>query len=65
MSKKEQEDFLAQLQHQARLQAKLNTSRILPKQADRLTALIGNHPWQALFFLSTISTIYMVASGKI
>jgi hypothetical protein len=65
MSKKEHKDFLAQLQDQARLQANLNTTRILPRQADVLTAFIGNHPWQTLVMLSTISTILMVVSGKV
>ena len=64
MRKKEHEDFLTQLQYQARVQAKLNASRILPRQADWVTAVIGNYPWQTLIILSTMSTIYMVVSGK-
>jgi hypothetical protein len=59
------QDFLAQLQQQAELQATLNTSRVLPKQADWLTAFIGNHPWQTLVILSTLSTLFLFLSGKV
>lgn len=60
MSEKTEHQFLRQLQEQAELQAHLSTTRILPKHADWLTTFIGNHPWQTLVLLSTVSTIIMI-----
>lgn len=57
--------FLKQLQAQAELQSHLSTTRILPERADRLTTFVGNHPWQTLIVLSTVSTIVMFLIGKI
>ncbi|MBW7955138.1 hypothetical protein H3C66_00225 [Patescibacteria group bacterium] len=57
--------FLKQLQEQAALQAHLSTTRFLPKHADWLTTFIGNHPWQTLVLLSTVTTIIMVLVHQI
>lgn len=57
--------FLQQLQEQAELQSHLSTTRMLPQRADWLTTFVGNHPWQTLVGLATISTIVMVVIGKI
>ncbi len=50
--------FLSNLEHQASLQAKLNSSRLLPKQLDSITSLIGNYPWQTLLAISGITAIF-------
>lgn len=65
MAKVSDNQFLRQLQEQAELQAHLSTSRILPKHADFLTTFIGNHPWQTIVFLSTISTIIMIVIHRL
>lgn len=57
--------FLKQLQEQAELQSQLSMTRILPERADRLTTFVGNHPWQTLIVLATISTIFRYVIGKI
>ncbi len=54
---KSQQQFLNELQHQANLQAPLNTVRWLPKQIDPITSLIGKYPWQTLLILSGITTL--------
>lgn len=56
--------FLKKLQEQAALQSHLSTSRLLPERADMLTTFVGNHPWQTLVFLSTVSTVVMYLIGK-
>ncbi|MBW7944786.1 hypothetical protein H3C70_05315 [Patescibacteria group bacterium] len=57
--------FLQELQRQAELQSQLSTTRILPRHADWLTTLIGNHPWQTLVVISTVSTIVMFLLDRI
>jgi len=57
--------FLKQLQKHAELQSHLSMTRILPERADRLTTLVGNHPWQTLVMLATFSTIVMHFIRKI
>lgn len=44
--------FLARLQAEATLQARLQQQRILPSQLDGLTTFIGRHSWQVLLFLA-------------
>jgi hypothetical protein len=58
MKKKLSQDiFLQQLQQQAKLQSKLNKTRLFPKQVDPLTSLIGNYSWQFLLVLSGITAV--------
>lgn len=52
--------FLEKLQRHAELQAELNTSRLIPKHLDWLTARIGTYPWQTLVFLASLSTAVVV-----
>jgi len=59
------QQFLRKLQIQAQLQSTLSSSHILPKQTDWLLSLIGNHPWQTVVVLATISTLLMLSLGKI
>jgi hypothetical protein len=35
----------------------LETHRLLPRQLDPLTSLIGNYPWQILLISSGITTV--------
>lgn len=57
--------FLKKLQEQAELQAQLSTTRILPEKADHMMTFVGNHPWQTLVVLATMSTVLMLVIGKI
>lgn len=63
MSKTSQHEhqFIAQLQAQAERQAQLEQRRLLPKHVDWLTGVVGNHPWQTLVVLATLSTLLMIA----
>ena len=51
------QDFLEQLQHQAQKQAVLHEKRLLPRQLDWLTSLVGNYPWQILLGLSFVTAL--------
>jgi hypothetical protein len=57
--------FLKKLQEQAELQAQLSTTRILPEKADLIMTFVGNHPWQTLVTLATLSTVLMLVIGKV
>lgn len=59
----ETSDFLAKLQDEAALQARLNSQRLLPKQLDPLTSLIGNYTWQVLLVVSLISAVLVESYG--
>ena len=54
---KSEKQFLNELQHQADLQAPLNTVHWLPKQLDPVTALIGKYPWQVLLIVSGVTAL--------
>jgi hypothetical protein len=49
--------FLDQLQLQAKKQAKLHETRLLPRQLDSITSFVGNYPWQVLLALSGITAL--------
>jgi hypothetical protein len=51
------EDFLQQLQKEAKLQQKLYSSRIIPKAFDPLTSFIGENSFVSLVFLSLMSAV--------
>lgn len=57
MSTAPQSDFLAKLQEEAALQAKLEHHRLLPPQLDFITSFIGRYPWQVLLTLSGITAL--------
>lgn len=52
-----QSDFLLQLESQAKKQAVLHEKRILPRQLDRFTALVGNYPWQIILMVSFLTAV--------
>lgn len=57
MSRSPQSDFLAKLQEEAALQAKLEHHRLIPPQLDFITSIIGRYPWQVLLALSGITAL--------
>lgn len=54
---KDQADFLLKLQEEAKFQAKLAHSRLLPAKLDWLTSLVGRYPWQTVLFLSVLVSL--------
>ncbi len=54
---KTKNQFITKLQQEAKLQARLNEERLLPRQLDPLTSVIGNYAWQVLMALSFISAL--------
>ncbi len=52
-------DFLTKLQIQAKMQSRLEKSRILPHQADGLASFVGRYSWQTLLAASLITTILL------
>ena len=55
------QDFLHQLQQQAAKQAVLQEKRLLPKQFDFASALVGNYPWQVLIIVSGLTAFLLAA----
>lgn len=53
-----EQDFLSILQEQAQKQSELHKKRILPKNVDWLTSMIGNNPWQFILSLSLIGALF-------
>lgn len=51
------QDFLAQLQQEAKLQKKLYSSRILPKFFDPVTSFIGENTLLVLTVLAVVSAL--------
>lgn len=51
------QDFLTVLQEQAEKQSQLHKTRILPKNVDWLTSMIGNYPWQFILGLSILGAV--------
>lgn len=49
--------FLETLQAQAQQQAQLHQRKLLPKQVEGFTALVGSYPWQILLFLSGLTAL--------
>ncbi len=52
-------EFINQLQNQAAKQAILQKKRLLPRQFDFFSALIGNYPWQVLLIVSLITASWL------
>jgi hypothetical protein len=50
-------DFVSLLQEQAQLQSKLNKERLLPRNVDWMTSLIGNYPWQFILVISVCGAV--------
>ncbi|MDH5533210.1 MAG: hypothetical protein OEX81_02145 [Candidatus Pacebacteria bacterium] len=50
-------DFVSVLQRQAKEQSRLHEERLLPKNVDWLTSMIGNYPWQFILVLSVIGAL--------
>jgi hypothetical protein len=50
-------DFIAVLQERAQEQSVLHKKRLLPKNVDWLTSLIGNYPWQFILSISIIGAL--------
>jgi hypothetical protein len=53
------DDFLTKLQIQAKMQARLEKTRILPHQVDSLASFVGRYSWQSLLIASLITTILL------
>ena len=56
-----QVDFLAQLEFQAKKQAVLHEKRLIPRQLDWFTSLVGNYPWQTILTLSLLTAVLIEA----
>lgn len=58
-----QEQFLVKLAKEARLQARLESKKILPEKLDFLVGFIGRYTWQILLlasgFLATLEGFYL------
>ncbi len=52
------QNFLAQLQKEAKLQKKLHQRRMFPSKFDAVTSFIGNYSWQVILFLAVISALF-------
>lgn len=52
-----EQDFIFILQTQAKKQSKLHEQRLLPKNVDWLTSIIGNYPWQFILVLAVIGAV--------
>lgn len=52
-----QSAFIAKLQKEAALQAKLEKRRLLPAGLDPLTSWIGRYSWQILVVLSGLTSL--------
>lgn len=52
-----QSDFLLQLETQAKKQAILHEKRVIPRQLDWFTSLVGNYPWQIIGLLSLLTAL--------
>ncbi|MEX0896307.1 MAG: hypothetical protein WDZ94_05265 [Patescibacteria group bacterium] len=49
--------FLAKLQTEAALQARLETQRLLPSSLDTITSYIGRYAWQILLVTSGLVSL--------
>lgn len=50
-------DFLARLNQEAALQAKIHHHRLLPSQLDVFTSALGRYPWQLLLVVSGVTAL--------
>jgi hypothetical protein len=51
--------FIERLQEEAALQSRLHSQRLLPKQLDSLTSLVGNYPWQVILVVSGLTALIL------
>jgi len=51
--------FLLRLQNEASQQAKLEKERLLPKQIDKVSSFVAEHPWQVVLLLSFLTSIFV------
>lgn len=59
MSSISDQAFIAQLQQQAQKQALLHEKRLLPRQVDWITSIIGSYPWQVLAVASGLTAAWL------
>ena len=57
------DDFLIQLQQEAKIQQKLYSSRIIPKVFDPLTSFIGENSLIFLVILAVLSAVFIEVSS--
>lgn len=50
-------DFVSELQRQAKHQSLVHEKRLLPPQVDWLTSIIGNYPWQVILVLAVVGAV--------
>ena len=50
-------DFISVLQSRAKNQSRLHEERLLPKNIDWLTSMIGNYPWQFILTLAVFGAV--------
>ncbi len=51
------DNFLEELQKQAKIQKTINEGRIFPEFFDEITSFMGTYSWQTLFILALLSSI--------
>ncbi|MDQ3008386.1 MAG: hypothetical protein M3Q81_02205 [bacterium] len=52
-------DFVAKLQQEAQLQARLNQEHLIPSQLDWLTSFIGRYSWQVILLSSGVTALLL------
>ena len=52
-----QKNFIIQLEKEAQKQAILHENRLLPRQLDWLTTMVGNYAWQVILILSLLTAL--------
>ncbi|OGJ37492.1 MAG: hypothetical protein A2383_00510 [Candidatus Pacebacteria bacterium RIFOXYB1_FULL_39_46] len=53
----QQAQFLQTLAEEARLQAQISSTKVVPKSLERMANLIGNHTWKLLLVVSGIMSL--------
>jgi len=51
------DDFITRLQQEAKFQAKLNQSRLLPKQLDYIVGFLARNSWQVIVLASGVTAL--------
>jgi hypothetical protein len=54
-----QDDFITQLQEQAKFQARLHEQRFIPTHLDFITSFIGRYSWQVLIVTSGLTALVL------
>jgi hypothetical protein len=55
----QQAEFLDKLVQEARLQAQIQASAVLPKRIETLASLVGEHAWKVLLVMSGLLAVAM------